>query len=149
MTPTENVRANPLSQAVDPAAVKREELRRERGLRLVTAEEEGSSAGRLPCGVYGFTYAPLSGSPLFAKHSYHSFEVQKLETGECRLVVFVTPHESARIRTASEGIAVHVYPAAWQEAIEIVALSLGRLATRKLNPSRENGNWLEATVYPE
>lgn len=149
MTPTDNVRANPLEQAVDPSAAKREELRREARLRLVTGAEEGCSAGRLPGGVYGFTYAPLSESPLFSKHSFHSFEVQKLQTGECRLVVFATPEEASRIRSATDCISVHVYPAAWNEATELLALSLGRLTTKKLNPSREDGNWLEVTVYPE
>ncbi len=126
----------------------RDRLRREHDLRTISDAEEGYAASKLPVGVYGFTNAPLTESPLFAKRAHHSFEVHKTADGECRLVVFVTPPEAAAIRSGDRTLELHLYPDAWENATEPLSIPYRRLSTKKLLPSREPGNWITATVFP-
>ena len=48
--------------------------------------------------MYGFTYAPLTESPVFAKDHYGSFEVHKAADGTERLIGFVSASDVARLR---------------------------------------------------
>ena len=53
------------------ATADQELLRTAHQVRLVSAEEEGTSLSGLPGGVYGFSYSPgLPGAPLFAIRSH-------------------------------------------------------------------------------
>jgi hypothetical protein len=127
----------------------REQFRTQHGVRLVTEAEEGGGLSRLPAGVYGFTYAPLSESPLFRRNSYHSFEVHKGADGQWRLVAFVAPADAEAIRTGQREVRARLYPDSWNAATDLVVISSSRLRAKKLLPSREPGNWVAVTVYPQ
>ena len=75
----------------------REQLRNEYKLRPLNGSEEGQGIATLPNNVYGFSYAPTTETPLFARKSYHSFEVQKLSDGIAYVVAFVTPTDAERL----------------------------------------------------
>ena len=67
-----------------------EELRTQRGLRLVTEAEEGAPLDGLPNGVYGFTYSlGLGSTPLFGKHTFQAFELHKLHDGSVGVAGYV------------------------------------------------------------
>jgi hypothetical protein len=118
------------------------------GLRPLNGDEEGYAFSKLPAGVYGFTYAPLSESPLFSKDNYHSFEMQKHPDGSGRLIGWVTPGEAQSIREGHEFLDIYVYPEKWQEAAEQVSLPIERTKPRNRNPVREDGNRLAVTISP-
>lgn len=139
--------AEPLPPSTPEAA--RERVRREHGVRVVTPAEEGVAASKLPGGVYGFTNAPLTESPLFASQLYRAFEVHKTVDGECRLIVFATPDDAAGIRSADRPVEAQIYPDPYESATEALAIPFSRLSMKKLVTSREPGNWIAATVYPE
>lgn len=132
-----------------PTYSRREEIRREHQVRLITAEEEGFGSADLPNGVYGFTYAPLSETPLFQRHAYHSFECHRAAGGAGYVLGYVTAAEAAQIRTGQSDVKVRLYPGTWEAATELVAIPIHRLTSKKMNPSREPGNWLEATFERE
>ena len=127
-------------------ATSREQLRNQYGLRAVDAREEGFGVSQLPERVYGFTYAPLGETPVFAKHAFQSFEVHKLPNGEATLLAFVTPPDASAIRDGQRELSVRLYPEAWDDATEMVAIPYSRLFSKRLLPSRERGGWIEATV---
>ena len=118
------------------------------GLRPIAKAEEGTSFTHLPAGVFGFTYAPLTESPLFSKHDYHCFEMQKHPDGAGSLVCWVTPEEASQIAASQAFLDLYVYPEKWKEAIEAVSISVDRLNRRNRNPIREDGNRLAVTVAP-
>ena len=105
--------------------------------------EEGSSADRLPHGVYGFTFAPQEAAiPLFSKQSWHSFEVHKLADGSLHLVGCVTAKDAGLIRSGGH-VEVALFPDAWEDATELVTVALTRVVPSKRGPSREGGNGLK------
>ena len=118
------------------------------GLRSLSATEEGTSIDRLPAGVIGYTYAPLTESPVFSKRDYHCFEMQKLADGSVRFIAWVTPAEAERIRAARDQFDLYVYPDPWKDATVEIALPVERCTRRNRNPIREEGNRLGITVYP-
>jgi hypothetical protein len=126
----------------------RERLRRRHSVRLVSAEEEGSGAARVSNGTYGFTFAPLGEAPLFAKPAHHAYEIHRLPGGEVRLIAFVPPADAVRIREGREQFEARIYPDAFGDAVDMVAIPVERLRAHKLVPSREPGNWIAVTVYP-
>ncbi|MBM3777533.1 MAG: hypothetical protein FJW23_04735 [Acidimicrobiia bacterium] len=83
------------------ATPEQERLRAAYGLRLVSAEEEGTGVDALPPGVYGFTYsAALPNAPLFAVPRFRCYENQKRPNGQVVLVGFVS---DAHARALSAG----------------------------------------------
>jgi hypothetical protein len=120
-----------------------EGLRMRHELRPLTAEEEGFATNHLPNGVYGFTCAPSEELvPLFAKKTWHSFEVHKLPDGSEHLIGFVTPQEADAIRKGLPGH-VELFPDPWEQSSELVSIPRSRMAPSKRGPSREGGNGLK------
>jgi hypothetical protein len=123
-----------------------EQLRTDRGLRAVEAAGEGSVAAQQPNGIYGFTYAPGEATiPLFAKKTWHSFEVHKLKDGTLYLVGFVTPVEAELVRKAGSGDVV-LFPDVWENSTELVSVPLARIVPSRKGPSREGGNGLNVQM---
>lgn len=108
-----------------------EALRREHGVRVVSPAEEGSAAGALPAGVYGFTGSPALASPLFATPRYRNFEVHRLSTGVA-LIGFTTPADAARLTGSSSGlVTVKVYPTAEGDATALVSIPYDRIVQHR------------------
>ncbi|HYI94557.1 MAG TPA: hypothetical protein VEX68_13505 [Bryobacteraceae bacterium] len=99
-----------------------EQLRTEHNLRALASAEEGLGLGKLPVRVFGFSYAPATETPLFARKSYHSFEIHKLADGRAFLLAFVTAADSDRIRSHKEEVDVTVYPEPYEDARTLVRI---------------------------
>jgi hypothetical protein len=125
-----------------------ERLRSDRGLRLIHASEEGFNVYDLPGGVYGFTYAPgLREVPMYAKRPYHSFEIQRLASGEIHTLGFVTAQEQAAMN-GKEAAQAMLYPDPWNESTVLVSLPDTRLQPARKAVSREEGNPFKTLVFP-
>jgi hypothetical protein len=99
------------------------------------------SIARLPKGVYGFTYSPgQEEPPVFAKKSYHSFEIHKLPDGSEHLAGYVTPFEAASLQAAKPGTEVRIFPDAWGESNRLVTVDLGLTLRVHRTPTRQEGN---------
>jgi hypothetical protein len=90
----------------------------------------------------------LTESPLFAAPTYRSFEVHRTAGADCLLICFATPEDAAAIRAVEKAVEVRLYPDAYNDATELLAVSYSRLTAKKLVTSREPGNWVAATVSP-
>jgi len=129
--------SEPSAQA---AAATIEALRARHQVRPVRSEEEGSAVDALPNGVYGFAYSPgHAAAPLFARNSYHSFEVHKAADGTAYLLGFVTLEEAAELDSGKEGAAVRLYPNARESSQSLVSVPFSRIQSSKRMP-REDGN---------
>lgn len=82
---TSSMPAERVSVLLETAAT-REAIRESHQVRLIDRADEGEAAHKLPNGIFGFTFAPLTETPVFAKHSHQSFEVHKLPDGELCLI---------------------------------------------------------------
>ena|SRR5436190_11086482 len=122
-----------------------QQLRAEHGLRALEKEEEGTSAERLPNGVYGFTYAPADAVPLFSNKSWHSFEVHKRADASQYLVGFVTPKEADSLRGGTQ-TEITLFPDPWEASTELVSVPFARAVPSKKGPSREGGNGLKMAI---
>ena len=123
-----------------------EQLRIRHKVRPLESDEEGFATGRLPNGVYGFTYAPAQDQvPLFANKTWHSFEIHKLGDGTEHLVGFVTAAEAETVR---KGLAaeIELLPDPWEQARELVSIPLSRATPSKKGPSRDGGNGLKIVL---
>ena len=127
--------ATPVSQ--DQA---RERYRSQHQVRLISEADEGSSFAHLPPGVYGFTYAPATETPIFQRHSYHSFEVHKLPDGSGCMIVFCTPEEAAKLKEKGREFEMTVYPDQWENATQPVAIPFDQVYTSLYKPVRRDGN---------
>jgi hypothetical protein len=120
-------------------------LRAEYKLRLVTTQEEGEALAHLPGGVYGFTASPgCSAMPVFAKPSYGGFEVQKLPDGTEKLLGYMKPDDAEQYEQGRE-VEGMLYPAAYGEARQLVAIDVARIVPTTRTP-REDGNGLRLTI---
>ena len=119
---------------------KRERLRSEHKLRALENHEEGTGITKLPAGVYGFTYAPATETPLFARKSYHSFEVHKIANGEAHIIAFVIATDAERISAHGDDIDVTVYPDPYEEATTMVTIPFERVLSSLYKPIRYDGN---------
>jgi hypothetical protein len=126
----------------------REQLRSEYKLRALNRDEEGQGIGKLPNGVYGFSYAPATETPLFARKSYHSFEVQKMSDGSAYIVAFVTPGDAERLRGRNEEIDLTIYPDPYEEANTMVSVPFERMLTSLYQPVRADGNAIPLKLAP-
>ena len=116
----------------------REKLRAEHGVRPLSEKEEGTGLKHLPGGVFGFTYAPTSEAPLFAKHNPRSFEVHKMADGTARLLCFVEPQEKARVYENRGD--VKLYPDEWGPSTELVVVRYDDVAHPENKLTRDAGN---------
>jgi hypothetical protein len=119
-----------------------QQLRSEYKLRPLTKEEEGLALTKLPNGVYGFSYAPATETPLFARKSYHSFEVHKISDGTGYLIAFVASGDADRLRTRNEEIQITVYPDPHDEATSLVSIPFDRILSSLYKPIRYDANAL-------
>jgi hypothetical protein len=119
----------------------RQTLRSEHKLRAVRSDEEGLGLEKLPGGVYGFTYAPATETPLFARRSYHSFEVHKAVDGSAYLLAYTSGADAEHLK-ASEEIDVTVYPDPFENADTMVRVPFGRILSNHHKPVRYDGNAL-------
>lgn len=109
----------------------REALRREHGVRPVTAAEEGQAASDLPPGLYGFTSSPGLASPLFSAHRYRNFEVHRLVNGPA-VVGFVTAADAAKLTgNAPAPVEIRLFPDAEGDASTIVAIGYERIVLHR------------------
>jgi hypothetical protein len=125
----------------------RETLRREHGVRLVDAAEEGRAAEALPEGTYGFTGSPLLASPLFAGYRYRNSEVHCLAAGPA-IIGFVTPFDAAKLTHADDGVlTIRIFPDAEGEASTIVSIPYDRVVQHRQYAIR-NADALTLQVKP-
>lgn len=119
----------------------RQAIRLQNAVRVVTKEEDGRPLDRLPGGVYGFSYSPASDAiPLFTRHAAASFEIHKPATGPYQILGYVAPAQAE-----AQGQDVKLYPDAYGEATQLIALPADRI-TRLKGPSRAGGNCLDVTL---
>lgn len=127
----------------------RERLRALHRVRPVTNAEEGTAAGALPPGVYGFTGSPGLAAPLFAVRRYRNFEIHHLSSGVA-IVGFVSPADAARLREATNLVDVTIYPDIEQSATEIVAITYARIGEHRQYSVRNTpGFALKVRPQPE
>jgi hypothetical protein len=128
----------------------REELRKNRELRVVAGDEEGGDVFRLPNGLYGFTYSPAyKEMPIYAKKPLHAFEVHRLKDGTVHMVGYVTPEVLQKIEAKTGMVEAILYPDPFQNATALVSLSLDDMQPAKKAISREEGFPLKTLVYAE
>jgi hypothetical protein len=125
---------------------RREVLRKDHNVRLMTSEEDGFAVRNLSPGVFGFTYAPGTESPLFHKRSYQSFEVHKGHDQALHLIGFVTQKDADLINSKEEIFEVRLFPEPWQEATEIVSIPMRRVLNGAFKPDRQDGNALPLRI---
>jgi hypothetical protein len=124
----------------------REQLRTQHHLRPVGGQEEGAPVHSLPAGVYGFSYAPATETPLFARKSYHSFEVHKRGDGSAHMLAFVTKSEAERLAEHGDDLEVTVYPDPYGESDTLVTVPFERILTSLYKPVRRDGNAVPLTI---
>jgi len=125
----------------DSAQLTPESLRARHQLRSLEEAEEGSNIERLPAGVYGFSYAPGQEEvPIFAKPSYHNFEIHKLIDGSVHILGFVTPEVEQALQAGQPGTALELFPAPWETAQVLVTFPVTRIVANRKLLRREDGN---------
>jgi hypothetical protein len=118
----------------------RDQLRSEHQVQLISPDDEGSAFDRIPNGVYGFTYAPGTETPVFRGQSYHSFEVHKRPDGSGFLVAHCTPEDLAALKRGGRTVEITAYPDPWEKATEAVAIPIGAVVSGYYKPVRQDGN---------
>jgi hypothetical protein len=100
----------------------------------------------LPAGVFGFSYAPATETPLFARKSYHSFEVHKRGDGSVHMLAFVTQSEADRLSAHGDDLHVTVYPDSYEQSDTLVSIPFERILTSLYKPVRRDGNAVPLTI---
>ncbi len=118
----------------------REQLRSGNQVRLISSDEEGQAFHAIPTGVYGFTYAPATETPVFARRSYHSYEVHKLNDGSGRLIGFCAAADAARVRTGKGDFEITACPDPWNDATELVVIPMDAITNSLYKLNRREGN---------
>ena len=131
----------PVPEAVIAKVVKeRETLRLRHGVQVVQGVDEGDILKYARGGIYGFTYAPQTlDCGLFTKHPYLSFEMHKLADNSIKLLVAVSPEMKQKIETADGLVEIEIYPDAYRNATELIALPYETVRHLKA-PNRDEGN---------
>ena len=107
-----------VTYANTPTTAEQDALRMSRGLRVVSAAEEGSGVNVLPGGVFGYTYSPgLLNAPLFAGKRFRNYETQKLTDGTVLLVGFADPATAAKVRIEAAITRKSIQPALAHAAV--------------------------------
>ncbi|HZT40447.1 MAG TPA: hypothetical protein VFA28_21335 [Bryobacteraceae bacterium] len=143
--PAEPALSSPAEQK-SPEDLRREELRNRHGVRLIGHEDEGLGIHHAPAGSYGWTCAPLTESPLFAKRIFQSFEVHKTVDGAEYVLGFVTRAEAAAIESGAVGLEIKLYPESNGDATELISLPFDRVHAKTRQPSRSGGNWIGVII---
>ena len=123
----------------------RKRIRAENALRGLRTEEEGWGIAKAPSGVFGFTYAPGTETPLFVRRSYHSFEVHKLADGSAQVIGYVTKDEAEAL-SKRDSLDIRLYPDPHGDATELVVIAFDRLMNSSFRSTREDGNPLPLQV---
>ena len=126
----------------------RDSVRSEHNVSVVPSELEGSAFDRLPKGVYGFTYAPATETPLFARHSYRSYEIHKLHSGAGCIICYVTRADAEALRNTRSGTEITMYPDAHGDATTLVSIPLDRIVNNNYKPVRRDGNAIPLELAP-
>jgi len=131
----------PVPEAVIAKVAKeRETLRLRHGVQVVQGVDEGDILKYARGGIYGFTYAPQTlDCGLFTKHPYLSFEMHKLADNSIKLLVAVSPEMKQKIETADGLVEIEIYPDAYRNASELIALPYEAVRHLKA-PNRDEGN---------
>jgi len=130
-----------------PSTADQESLRKAGGVRLVTAQEEGSGVNVLPDGVYGYTYSPgLHNAPLFATRRFRSYEIHRVD-GEVFIVGFVTAKAAEDLTTAAEDVTVNVHPEPDDNMAVLVKVPYSRIHTHR-QYAAPNQDGFTMTVRP-
>lgn len=117
----------------------RDALRKRHNVRLISSDHEGTAAGELPAGVYGFTGSPVLASPMFSAYRYRNFEVHRLAAGPA-VVGFAAPEDAARLAVESTApVEVHLHPDRDEHATEIVAIPYDRIVQHRQYSIRNAG----------
>jgi hypothetical protein len=120
-----------VTYANTPATLDQETLRSADGVRIVTAEEEGTGVNALPSGVYGFTYAPaLANAPVWAVRRYRSYETHKLADGEVYIIGFADVATAAQLESPGEQT-ILIQPAPEGDANLLVKIPYARISRHK------------------
>lgn len=136
-----------VTYANTPATVEQEALRASRGLRVVSAAEEGTGVDALPGGIYGYTYSPgLVNAPLFALKRYRNYETQKLADGSVLLVGFADPDTAAKVSSGSEE-SLRIQPEPDAEASVLVEIPYARIRHHR-QYAAPNEHGFTVTVMP-
>ena len=122
-------------------------LRSLHGVTLLDPAFEGSGVDGLPNGVFGFTWSPAKGTPLFGAKKFQNFEVHKCDDGSVHLIGYVTEEDTTRLSTMNEEVEITLYPDVWENAFKAVSIAESRIAGWK-GPSRSEGNALTLQVAP-
>lgn len=125
----------------------REALRREHGVRLVDADQEGAAVEDLPVGTYGFTGSPLLASPLFSVRRYRNFEVHRLAAGPA-VIGFVSAADAVKLtHAADDTLTLRLFPDAEGDATTIVSISYDRVVQHRQYAVR-NADAMTLQVHP-
>jgi hypothetical protein len=147
-----SVRQTDMAAAITPLSADqaRERFRAAHKVRLITSQEEGRGFAKLPAGVYGFTYAPATETPLFVKHSFGAYEVHKLGDGTGRLIAFCSAADAARLNSGRpEAFEADVYPAAFQNATELITVPFAWIQNEVYKVVRRDGNPVTLRISTE
>jgi hypothetical protein len=125
----------------------RQQLRATHQVRLVTPQEEGTAAGDLPAGVFGFTSSAGLAAPLFAVRHRTNFEVHHRRNGGVSIIGFVTPSDAQKLASTMEPVSVTLYPDIDGRASHIVAVSYSQIAQHRQYSIRNTAG-LELQVAP-
>jgi hypothetical protein len=125
----------------------RQQWRKAHAVQLITRELEGTGVRRVPSGIYGFTFAPATESPLFANRAVQSYEVHKAADGVTYLLAFVTRAQAADIQAAKKTLDLKIYPDPYQDSTEMVCLNVAAVHTKRL-ATHEPGNAQQVTIEP-
>jgi len=116
-----------VTYANTPTTAEQDALRTSRGLRVVSAAEEGSGVNVLPGGVFGYTYSPgLLNAPLFAVKRYRNYETQKLADGTVLLVGFADPATAEKV-TSGGAESLRIQPEPDDQANVLVQIPYDRI----------------------
>lgn len=127
----------------------RARLRQQHRVQLVTREQEGNAIDKVSAGTYGFTYAPATESPIFARRCFQSFEMHRMPDGTGRLIGFCTPEEAQRLAQGSAPVEITLYPEPYKASTQIVSIAVHELANDLYRPVRREGNAVHLQVVPE
>ena len=128
-----------------PVNQTRDQLRTLADVKLVKPENEGFALEKQLAGTYGFTGSPLEACPVFAAHTYQSWEVHRRRDGGRSLICCVTGEHAALIASGQEPIQVNVIPEPHDTASIYIALDMARVI-KKSPPMRSDGNPIPVTL---
>ncbi|MGE0039574.1 MAG: hypothetical protein AB7H88_14400 [Vicinamibacterales bacterium] len=137
-----------ITQVAGAGVQDRETIRQANGVRLVSAEEEGTGINALPDGVYGFTYSPALAAPLFRAFRYRTFEMHRLAGAEAIILGCVTRAEADALATATGPVKVNLFHDRDGDSDVMVMIPYSRIAKHRQYSIRNTAG-IELEVTPE